>query len=137
MTEEKSDPKTPAHGKRKKRASTKTPAPPSKDAILEYIEQSAAKVGKREIARAFNMKGEDRIILKQILHELAEEGRINKARKSIHPRDKLRPVGVLEVAGIDDNGDYYAIPIDWNAHSEGEPPRAMLLLKPPVRPELP
>ncbi|MEJ2124847.1 MAG: RNB domain-containing ribonuclease, partial [Alphaproteobacteria bacterium] len=114
----------------KKPGTMSAQALPSKDAILEYIEQSAVKVGKREIARAFNMKGEHRIVLKQILRELAEEGRIDKARKFIHPRDKLRPVGVLEVAGTDDNGDYYAVPIDWNAHSEGEPPRALLLLKP-------
>ncbi len=130
MTEEKSNPKTPAPSKRKKRASNKTPALPNKDAILEFIEQSAVKVGKREIARAFNMKGDDRVVLKQILRELAEEGRIDKPRKFIRPRDKLRPVGVLEVAGTDDNGDYYAVPIDWNALSEGKPPRALLLLKP-------
>ncbi|MEJ2118296.1 MAG: ribonuclease R, partial [Alphaproteobacteria bacterium] len=126
----KSEPNAPAPSKRKKRGTTSAQALPSKDAILEYIEQSAVKVGKREIARAFNMKGEHRIVLKQILRELAEEGRIDKARKFINPRDKLRPVGVLEVAGTDENGDYYAVPIDWNAHSEGEPPRALLLLKP-------
>lgn len=103
---------------------------PSKEAILDYIETSATKLGKREIARAFNIKGEDRIILKQLLRELTEEGRIAKPKKHIHSREKLRPVGVLEVSGNDDNGDLFAVPHDWNPVSEGPAPRVLLTLKP-------
>lgn len=129
MTKKKSDPDAADGGTRKKKQSP-APALPSKDAILEYIESSAVKVGKREIARAFNVKGPDRIVLKQLLRELIEEGRIAGVRKAMRSREKLRPVGVLEVAGNDDNGDFYAIPIDWNEAAEGAPPSILMVLKP-------
>jgi ribonuclease R len=108
---------------------TKARALPSKEVILNYLETSAVNLGKREIARAFNVKGDDRIILKQLLRELAEEGRITAPRKSIRKTEKLRPVGVLEVAGNDNNGDFYGIPIDWNVTSEGPAPRVLMTLK--------
>lgn len=108
---------------------SKNRALPSKEAILDYLETSAVKLGKREIARAFNVKGDDRIVLKQLLRELVEEGRITTPRKSIRKTEKLRPVGVLEVAGNDDNGDFYAVPIDWNDTSEGPAPRVLMTLK--------
>lgn len=129
MTKEKFEPDAAGSGTPKKKKQKTAPALPSKDAILEYIESSAVKVGKREIARAFNMDSEGRILLKQLLRELAEEGRIDKPRKFIRPRDKLRPVGVLEVAGNDDNGDFYAVPHDWHELAGGEPPRVLMVLK--------
>ena len=33
---------------------------PSKEDILDFVESSESKIGKREIARAFNIRGSDR-----------------------------------------------------------------------------
>ena len=102
---------------------------PSRDDILKFIRSSSAKVGKREIARAFNLKGEQRVMLKQLLGELADEGLITKRRKRLRRRAELRPVMVLEVAGNDESGELYAVPVDWEEVIEGPPPRVLMIPK--------
>jgi ribonuclease R len=118
----------------KRKAKDKAPpALPTKAAILEFIQASPAKVGKREIARAFNLKGDSRIQLKQLLRELAEDGRVTKTRKRLRGKGTLRAVMVLEIARTDEDGELYAVPMDWNA-SEGTPPRIRVKLKPGMAP---
>ena len=56
-------------GRRRKQAPL-----PTREKILEYIRESPTPVGKREIARAFAIKGADRIGLKAILKDLEREG---------------------------------------------------------------
>ena len=109
------------------------PALPTKAEILKFIKSSPAKVGKREIARAFNLKGDRRIQLKQVLRELAEDGRVSTARKRLRGKSALRPVTVLEITRIDGDGELYAMPMDWNA-DEGTPPRIRVKLKPGIAP---
>jgi ribonuclease R len=118
--------------KRKKKDKARTELP-TKAAILEFIKSSPAKVGKREIARAFNLKGESRIQLKDVLRELAEDGRVTKTRKRLRGKQDLRAVAVLEITRIDEDGELYAIPMDWAA-DEGEPPRIRVKPKPGVAP---
>ena len=43
---------------------------PSKKEIFEFLETTSAKAGKREIARAFGIKGAERIALKSLLREM-------------------------------------------------------------------
>ena len=54
---------------------------PSRDDILRYIEQNPDKSGKRDIAKAFSLKGDDRIWLKDLLADLNDEGLVTKDRK--------------------------------------------------------
>ncbi len=76
------------------RKSKKKPLP-SKDDILAFINESSINVSKREIARAFHIKGEERIWLKGILKEMAEEGLLaQKGRRQVLIKDKLPPVMV-------------------------------------------
>ena len=56
---------------------------PSKDEILTFMQNAEGKVGKREIARAFHIKGGQRIALKRILKEMSEEGLIEGNRKKM------------------------------------------------------
>ena len=42
---------------------------PSRDEILEFIKSSPGRVGKREIARAFGIKGAERLDLNRLLAE--------------------------------------------------------------------
>jgi len=117
----------PASKREKKKDSQ--PDLPDKNAILEFIRNSPDKVGKREIARAFNLKGDKRVFLKQILRELAEDGLIAKRRKRLRSRGELPPVAVLEVVGNDQNGDLYAVPTDWDEDNDGPVPRVLMTLK--------
>ena len=45
---------------------------PTRDELLAFIKESATPVGKREIARAYGLKGDQRIELKQLLRDLRD-----------------------------------------------------------------
>ena len=99
---------------------------PSKQEILDFVRTAAAKAGKREIARAFGIKGGDRIALKTLLAEMADEGLLSGNRKSFKERGQLPPVAVLEIVARDADGELIAEPAVWDA-AEGERPRALVL----------
>src|SRR5512137_1387986 len=69
-----------AFGKQRERGRSGAPRPvgddamPSREQILQFLEGAQGKVGKREIARAFGIKGGDKIALKKLLSQMAEEG---------------------------------------------------------------
>ena len=84
--------------------------------IKEFIENSRGSVGRREIARAFNIKGSQRIALKQYLRQLAADGSISLAgRKRVSAPGNLPPVTVLEVLKITDDGYVFARPVKNDA----------------------
>ena len=97
-----------------KRKPAKSPALPTEAEILEFVEGSDGRVGKREIARAFKIRGSDRIDLKRILRKMADDGLLAKDRKRLHKPGSLPPVAVLEVAGPDEDGDLAAGPVNWD-----------------------
>ncbi|MDQ3472035.1 MAG: ribonuclease R, partial [Pseudomonadota bacterium] len=53
---------------------------PSRKQILEFISTSDQPAGKREIARAFGLSGGEKIALKQLLNDMADEGLIEGSR---------------------------------------------------------
>ena len=79
---------------------------PSAEEILDFIKLSEGKVTKREIARAFNIKGPDKVFLKKQLRQMMEAGLLAKdAGNSLRPADRLPPVIVAEFAGTSSDGD--------------------------------
>ncbi len=54
---------------------------PSKAEVIAFIQDSPTPVGKREIARAFQIKGGDRIPLKALLRELKQEGVLERGQR--------------------------------------------------------
>ena len=88
------------------------PAPfPSKDEIRRFIEQSEGRVGKREIARAFHISGNDRIKLKKIIRELEAEGALQRSgRRRMVAAGRLPAVAVIEISDIDVDGELRARP---------------------------
>ena len=100
---------------------------PSKEQILAFINGAQGKVGKREIAKAFGIKGGERIALKRLLAELADEGTLSGNRKGLREKGQLPPVAALEVTGRDDDGDLICRPVVWNAAEDGERPSVLLL----------
>ena len=85
---------------------------PEKKDILEFIKDSPGKIGKREIARAFNIRGNDRVALKELLTEMANEGLIPGGRR--RGERHLPPVTVFVVSGVDEDGDLIARPENWD-----------------------
>ncbi|MFV0243825.1 MAG: ribonuclease R [Qingshengfaniella sp.] len=93
---------------------------PSKDEILAWISDHPNSASKRDIARAFGIKGPDRDVLKLVLRELEDEGLLEKRRRSYRDPDRLPPVSVLEVLPPTADGDLFARPLEWHG-DEPEP----------------
>lgn len=100
---------------------------PSKPEILQWISDNPTLTAKRDIARAFGLKGADRIELKRLLRELEADGHLEKRRKSYRDPETLPPVSVCEVAGPDTDGDLFARPLEWQG--ESREPRILLMLR--------
>jgi len=111
------------------------PPLPTREEVLAFIarEQEAlgaktpAKIGKREIARAFGIKGSDKIGLKKILKELEGEGTIERRRKTLHKAGVLPNVVVVEIFTRDRDGDLLATPAEWD-EEHGAAPKILVML---------
>lgn len=86
---------------------------PTKSEVLDWIEQNPTLTAKRDIAKAFGIKGAARIDLKRLLKELEAEGHLEKRHRSYQDPDRLPPVSVLQITGPDRDGDLYAKPMEW------------------------
>lgn len=97
---------------------------PTKDEILAWIADNPARTSKRDIAKAFGIKGADRIDLKRLLKELEFDGHLEKRRRSYRDPDRLPPVSVLLVTEPNADGDLFARPLEW----QGEGPEPVVLV---------
>ncbi|MDB9840631.1 ribonuclease R [Planktomarina temperata] len=86
---------------------------PSQADILEWIRAHPEKSSKRDIAKAFGIKGAARIDLKQMLKELEAEGHLMQRRRWFNDPNSLPPVSVLQMLGPDSQGDMFAVPLEW------------------------
>jgi len=93
---------------------------PSHAQILEFIKDSPGRVGKREIARAFQLDSEQKLKLKKVLRTLKDEGKLQANRKNFADPAHLPNVTVIEVTGTDIDGDVLAKPVVWE--SKQHPP---------------
>lgn len=100
---------------------------PNPDDIVEFILANDAPATRREIARAFNIKGqEDRIWLKQVMKDLIKSGQIEKnTGKSYKRPEGLPGAGVVQVTEISDDGEVIADYVDWKG--KGRPPRVYVI----------
>lgn len=98
---------------------------PSNEQILEFIQTSDRPAGKREIAKAFGLKGQEKIALKKRLKDMAEEGLIDGKRTAYHRMGGVPKVTVLKVVDIED-GEPIAVPENWAPDSNEKPPRLMV-----------
>ncbi|GGB98193.1 ribonuclease R [Novosphingobium endophyticum] len=106
------------------------PAPglPTRKQILDFIQNSPEPAGKREIAREFALKGQEKIQLKALLKDMAEEGLIDGKRTAFHKMGGLPKVTVLRVIEIDE-GEAIAVPDTWQPDDATPPPRIRLVEK--------
>ncbi|MFD1788009.1 ribonuclease R [Sphingomonas floccifaciens] len=98
------------------------PGLPSRQQILNFIATSDTPAGKREIARAFALHGQDKIALKALLKDMADEGLIDSAPgRAFHKMGGLPKVTVLRIVDVDDGGNVWAQPERWEAEGVPEP----------------
>src|SRR4051812_7588413 len=99
---------------------------PSRKQILDFIATSDQPAGKREISRAFHISGQDKIELKRLLNDMADEGLIDHSRgRAFHHAGGVPKVTVVRVSQVDDSGNVFAVPEQW--HAETPPPRLRLV----------
>ena len=110
-------------GKRSAKPRGRAPFP-TREQVIEYIRDSDGRIGKREIARAFNLSGADRIRLRDLIRDMKKEGLLPKNRRH-RPAGALPEVTVIEVTSVTEDGDVLAAPIRWDG--DGEPPPIRLL----------
>ena len=83
---------------------------PSDEELLAFLADNPGQSGKCEIARAFGIKGADRITLKQRLKHLREHGLIAKDGTAFRKADSLPPVFPAQIVSVDDEGDLVVVP---------------------------
>jgi len=98
---------------------------PSRQQVLDFIQSSDTPAGKREIAKAFGLKGQEKISLKRLLKDMAEEGLIDGKKTAYHRMGGVPKVTVLRIIEIED-GEPVAVPDNWDPEAPGEPPRLTL-----------
>lgn len=89
---------------------------PSREQILDFITTSTEPAGKREIARAFGLHGAEKIALKALLKDMADEGLIDSAPgRAFHKMGGIPKVTVLRVVDVDEDGQAWAVPERWES----------------------
>src|SRR3954466_13774337 len=99
---------------------------PTRKQILDFIATSDQPAGKREIARAFGLHGNDKIALKTLLKDMADEGLIDSSPgRAFHQSGGVPKVTVIRVSQVDDSGTAWAVPEQW--HAESPPPKLKVI----------
>lgn len=107
----------------------KTGRVPDREQILEFIADNPGRSGKREIARAFGIKGNAKIELKAVLKDMANDGLIEKRGKRLQRAGELPKVTVLDIVTRDGDGGLLAKPATWDETVNGKTP--IVRIKPP------
>ncbi len=98
---------------------------PSREAIRRFVSESPGRVGKREVARAFGLGPEHRVPLRDLLKTLEREGELAPAgARRFAPPGRLPEEAVVQVVGIDNDGDALARPVGWDG--AGPPPSIVM-----------
>ncbi|MCV3764226.1 ribonuclease R [Rhizobium sp. TRM95796] len=87
---------------------------PTREVLLEFIQDNPDLATKRDIAKAFGLKGEQRIELKELLRSLEDDGMVEKNRKTLMRPGSLPPVTVLDITLRDSSGELIARPAEWD-----------------------
>lgn len=103
-----------------------TPGLPTRQQILDFIQSSPTPAGKREIGRAFGLKGQEKIALKALLKDMADEGLIDGRKSAFHLMGGVPKVTVLRVMELEE-GEAFAIPDSWQPEDASPPPRLRLV----------
>jgi len=96
---------------------------PTKEQILQWITDNPTQSAKRDIAKAFGIKGDARIDLKRLLREMEADGALDRREKHLRAPGSLPPVAMLVVTGPDAQGDLFA-----RAMEEGAGPHRILMV---------
>lgn len=101
---------------------------PTKDQIAKFLRETPGEISRREIARAFNVKGDDRALLRTMLKEMEAEGALDRSGpKKFRVAGELPDVLAIDIMSVDDDGEMLCLPASWEGDTE--PPMIRLALR--------
>src|ERR1700677_3538294 len=111
---------------------------PTREEVIAYIggapapngERAPARVTKRDIARAFGVKGDAKAELKLLIKDLQAEGAVAHGRKALSIEGRLPSLVVADIAEKDRYGELIAKPVEWTGE---EPAPRILVHRPRVK----
>ncbi|MAF68954.1 MAG: ribonuclease R [Micavibrio sp.] len=101
---------------------------PSEKDVLSFIQKADTPVSKRELTRAFHIKGDDRRPFKKLLSQLERQGvmsRLPGGRYTVP--EGLPAVTSVIINEITIDGDVIARPMPWDEAVQGPPPTIMIM----------
>ena len=117
------------------RVEARAAALPTREEVIAYIggapapngERAPPRVTKRDIARAFGVKGDAKAELKLLIKDLQAEGAVAHGRKALTVEGRLPSLVVADIAEKDRYGELIAKPVEWI----GEDPAPRILVHRP------
>lgn len=100
----------------------------TKEEIFAFIKAQLSPPTRREIARAFTIKDQDRILLKAILKELEQDGVIKRESGSYRQTENPQ-YATVEITKISRDGEFIGSPLDW-PEEKPRPKIYMMMPKP-------
>ncbi|MET0371270.1 MAG: ribonuclease R [Sphingobium sp.] len=108
-----------ASNDKRKPARVRPAGMPTREQVVAFISEAEQPAGKREIAKAFGLKGQEKIALKALLKDMADEGLVDIGpARAFHKMGGVPKVTVLRIVDVDDT-TLIATPERWEA--EGQP----------------
>ncbi len=98
---------------------------PDRQSLLDFMKENPDLSSKRDIIRAFGVKGDDRIILKALLREMSSDGVLEKKGKRLAASGTLPSLAALDIFSRDKDGDLLGKPVEWNEEF-GTPPTVLI-----------
>ncbi len=98
---------------------------PTKEQILEVLANDKTIKSRRDLGRAFGIKGEMRTPFKLLLRGMSKQGLIGKISKNQSSSNILPSVSVLEIPKQANPEELYAYPLQWRGQ-EAEKPKIFL-----------
>ena len=95
----------------------KTKKMPTMSELTDFLNKQTRAINKRDIARQFGIKGDNRVALKNMLRDLKNQGIIQSVQKGrrIFTAEALPEQVIVEITGMDSMGDLMARPLKWTA----------------------
>ena len=101
----------------------------SSEQLLQYLRDINAPMSKKDMAKAFDLKGSERIMLKDAIRDLMDGGKIKKTAQKTYAlaeSDDLPAVAVFRVVKLSLDGEVYATPMS-NQDLEDKLPEPILI----------
>lgn len=102
---------------KKQKQPKKTASMPTMTELTDFLNKQSKPVNKKEIARRFGIRGDNRVLLKGMLKQLRDDGTIQSHKRVITNTGTLPATTVVEITGFDDMGDLVARPIQWDQNT--------------------